>query len=656
MCGIAGYLGPAMADPPRSLEIMTAAISHRGPDASGHWYAPARQRGDAEIGLGHRRLSILDLSESGAQPMTSENGRHTIAFNGEIYNFLDMRAELDARGAAPAWRGRSDTEVLLAWIVAFGVDSALNRVDGMFAFALWSHETGELILARDAFGEKPLYWGLVGRHLLFGSELRALTAMPGFDAALDYNALGDFFKYSYIPAPLTIWQGIAKLEAGQMVRITPDHIANRTLPSPVLWWDPVTEMLLAAETPFAGTEADAAIEADRLLLESVRRRLVSDVPLGAFLSGGVDSSMTTALMTEVASGSVKTFSIGVAEQGYDESASAAAIANYLGTDHHELILTPAEVQAAIPTIAHIHDEPFADSSQVPTYLVSRMARSEVTVVLSGDGGDEIFGGYNRYFHAPRIWNRFGGWPTSARSSVASILGAMPMGAISCATALLGPLAPRELKAGRAAEKIQKLARILNAVDETAFHDRLLTTANTPASLLASHAEFSVLPERLDPRAAHLDLASRAMLLDTRNFLPDDVLTKVDRASMAVSLECRTPYLERDLFRFSWSLPLSWRCSGNEGKKVLKQALYSRIPQKLLDRPKSGFAIPLGRWLQGDMRDWAEATLSESALKQTGLLNVDNIRDRWNEHLSGRCDHETLLWNVLAFQAWQEKEL
>jgi len=481
MCGLAGYIGPVLPEADRFLKSMTDAIAHRGPDAAGHWYAEVGSVAGFEVGLGHRRLSIVELSEAGAQPMISQDGRYVIVFNGEIYNFHAMRAELDERGVSPDWRGHSDTQVLLAWIVAYGVESALERADGMFALALWDRKQAELTLARDAFGEKPLYWGLSNGRLLFGSELRALTAAPTFVGDLNHDSLGDFFKYSYVPAPATVWRGIEKLPSGHLVRITADDVARKISPRPVPWWDPVAEALAAVDTPFAGSEADAVAQTDALLLESVRRRLVSDVPLGAFLSGGIDSAMVTALMTEVASGAVKTFSIGMAEDGYDESPAAAAVADHLGTTHRSLVLSSAEVQEAIPTVAHIHDEPFADSSQLPTYLVSKMARSEVTVALSGDGGDEIFGGYNRYFHAPRVWNRFGGWPVPLRQGVARGLAAMPVGFVNRSAKALGPIMPRELAAGRAGEKIHKLARLLAVKDESAFHDRLLATADAPGT-------------------------------------------------------------------------------------------------------------------------------------------------------------------------------
>lgn len=647
MCGLAGMFGPADEKNRvfASLRAMTDAIAHRGPDADGHWIDP-----EAGIALGHRRLSILDLSCAGAQPMASANGRWRIAFNGEIYNFPHLRADLELRHGTIHWQSQSDTEVLIESIARDGVAPTLDRLDGMFAFALWDREERRLTLACDAFGEKPLYWGLWNGKLLFASELKALEALPGFAPELDAAALGDFFKYSYVPAPATIWRGIAKLRPAHLVSFTQANIISRDLPAPVAWWDAVGDAIAAA--PFEGSAAEARERGDALLLESTRRRMVSDVPLGALLSGGIDSSMTTALMQAASTRPVRTFSIGMAEAGYDESPAAAAVASHLGTEHTELLLDPSAAQAAIPTIADVHDEPFADSSQVPTYLVARMAREHVTVVLSGDGGDELFGGYNRYVHGARIWNRTRRIPTPLRKALGSTLGAIPPAAITSAVDLLGAMAPKELAAGRAGEKVQKLARLLTMRDEMAFHDRMLATSDSSTSMLSSETELSILPNRLDSRAVDLRFAARAMLLDSANYLPGDILTKVDRATMAVSLEARTPYLNRDLYRFAWSLPPSLR-EGGAGKQLLRDMLYARVPRELVDRPKAGFSAPIGRWLRGDLRDWAETFLSEAALRESGLLNVGGVRRLWAEHRSGKKDHETALWNVLMFECWRQ---
>lgn len=649
MCGIAGFFGfGRTGDPAKALAAMSDALVHRGPDAQGQWIEP-----EAQIALAHRRLSIIDLSPAGAQPMASHDGRWMLAYNGESYNFPALREALEARHGAIGWRGHSDTEVLLEGFARDGIQATLDRVDGMFAMALYDRQERTLTLIRDAFGEKPLYYGLADGSLAFASELRAIEARPGFSGELDLDALGAFFKYSYIPAPATIWRGFSKLPPAHLVTITLDDIAGGNLRSPTPWWDAVGDALAARDAPFAGSREEARAAGDSLLLASASRRMVSDVPLGAFLSGGIDSSMTVALMMESASHPVKTFSIGMDESGFDESAAAAQVARHLGTDHTELVLTPEQVQAVVPDIVGVHDEPFADSSQVPTWLVSRMARRDVTVALSGDGGDEVFGGYNRYFRGPQVWSRVAALPTPLRRFAAGALGAVPPQAINRMVAMAGALAPRELAAGRPGEKVQKLARVMGQPDIGAFQDSMLATASDPAAILSRDAGEMALTDRLDPRAKDLPFADRAMLLDTENYLPDDVMTKVDRAAMAHSLETRTPYLERDLYRFAWSLPPELRAGSGEGKTLLREMLYARVPRELVDRPKAGFSFPVGRWLRGGLRDWAEAGLSRDALAQSGLLSVDHIRTRWDEHVSGRRDHETMLWNVLMFQAWQD---
>ena len=648
MCGLAGIFGfrAIEGDPQNALQLMARAIAHRGPDAEGFWLDE-----EAQVALAHLRLSIIDLSSAGAQPMHSHDGRWSLVYNGEIYNYTDLRDDLEARHGQIAWRGHSDSEVLLEGFARDGVQPVLDKVDGMFAIALFDHRDRTLTLVRDAFGEKPLYYGVWNDSLLFASELKAMEAFPGFAPAMDLDALGDFFKYSYVPGPKSIWQGFSKLQPGHRITLRLDQVQSGLLPDAEPWWDPVSDALSSRADMFAGSMEDARREGDALLLASTSRRMMSDVPLGAFLSGGIDSSMTVALMQASASRPVRTFSIGMAEHGFDESPAARAVAEYLGTDHTELVLSPAEVQEAIPHISGVHDEPFADSSQVPTYLVSRMAREHVTVALSGDGGDEIFGGYNRYFKGPKVWNRVSSLPFAVRKGLGGALAALPAGLFD----LAGKVLPGELGAGRASEKVAKLARVIATEDETAFHDRLLATADAPGQLLAQNVTLSRLATRQEARASELDFAHRAMLVDTANYMPDDVLVKVDRAAMAVALETRTPYLERDLYRFAWRLPAEMRAGAGVGKRLLREMVYERVPRELVDRPKAGFAIPVGRWLRTGLRDWAESELSRDALGRSGLLQADVIRQRWAEHVSGKRDHETLLWNVLMFQAWQQRQ-
>ncbi|MFN3845078.1 MAG: asparagine synthase (glutamine-hydrolyzing) [Paracoccaceae bacterium] len=653
MCGIAGFLDPSArlgsTEARARLRGMTQAIAHRGPDSDGHLTESAGT-GGVWAGLGHRRLSILDLSPNGAQPMASACGRYVIAFNGEIYNYRDLRSELEAAGAGP-WRGHADTEVLLALIARHGVAAALQRCDGMFALALLDRERRILTLARDAFGEKPLVYGMWDGVVLFGSELKALRAWPGFAPDEDAEALTEFFAYGCIPAPRTIHRGVFKLPPAHLLDLDATALRTGQMPNPHPWWDMVGSALAARAQPFTGDSAEAATAVGAALARSVARRMVSDVPLGALLSGGIDSSLTTALMQAASDRPVKTFTIGMDAEGYDESPQAEAVARHLGTEHRTLRLTPTEVQSAIPELAGVHDEPFADSSQLPTLLVARMARSEVAVVLSGDGGDEIFAGYNRHFVVPQMWRRLAGWPVGLRGMAGAGLGAVPPGLLTGAVRLAGPLAPRDLHAGRAGEKLHKLASLIGAPDPSALHDRLLRTGD-PRAVLANRGDCPPLPARADPRTADLPLAEALMLFDTGQYMPDDVLAKVDRASMAVSLETRTPFLERELFTLAWSLPMSLKVQNRTGKAVLRDLLYRHVPKDLVDRPKAGFTMPVGRWLRGPLADWAESLLNVNALTQSSIFDVESVRRLWSQHRTGSRNHETALWAVLMYQAWR----
>jgi len=653
MCGLAGFVevrgGLGREEAAARVRAMTAAIAHRGPDGAGDILLD--EADGMLVGLGHRRLSVIDLSPAGAQPMASLCGRYVIVFNGEIYNYRTLRGEIEARRGAVAWRGHSDTEVLLELVVDLGVDAALGRLDGMFAIALYDRVEHALTLARDAFGEKPLYYGLWDGTLLFGSELKALRAWPGFAPARDPQAIADFLTYSYIPAPATIHAGIAKLPPANRLTLTAAHVRRGALPAPVPYWDMVGAALAARARGFSGDFVEAQDELEALLLRSTLGRMVADVPLGALLSGGVDSSLATAMMQKNSTNPVRTFTIGMDEPGFNEANHARAVSAHLGTAHTELLLTPAEVQAAIPTIASMYDEPFADSSQVPTFLVSRMAREQVTVAMSGDGADEIFAGYNRYFHGPRVWARMQRVPPMVRELAGAAMHAAPASALEGAARLAGRFAPRELAAGRAGEKLHKLAGLLSARTPDDFHQRLLATGNAHG-LLADAGPATSLARRADARALDLDFASRSMLVDTATYLPDDVLTKVDRASMSVALEARTPYLNRELFGFAWALPTAMKVSATQGKVLLRELLYRHVPRALVDRPKAGFAIPVGRWLRGPLREWAESLLAPATLRGDGVLQPARVQALWSEHLSGRRDHDTALWSILMFQAWR----
>ena len=638
MCGLAGFVAPhpLPADAGATLLAMTGAIAHRGPDDAGQWLDPARG-----VALGHRRLAIIDLSPAGHQPMASADGRLVLAFNGEIYNHHALRARLDREGAAPAWRGHSDTEVLLACMAAWGIDAALAEANGMFALAVWDQAAGRLTLARDRAGEKPLYYGWQGGVLLFASELKAIAAHPRFERRIDRDAVAAFMRFGYVPAPMSIWQGILKLPAAHLLEVAPGDAAAR--PSPRCYWDLGAIAARAAAHPRADTPA-LVDELDTLLRDAVALRMEADVPLGAFLSGGVDSSAITALMQVQASRPVRTFSIGFGERGYDESAYARAVADHLGTDHCELRVGAEEAQAVLPRLASIWDEPFADSSQIPTYLVNALARREVTVALSGDGGDELFAGYNRHVLGARIWNGAARLPGPVRRGVARALAAPVTAALVNAAGLGGRIAGL-------AERLPKIGRIIGADDPADFYGRLVSQWPADASPVigsASGAAAVATP-------AFADLRNTMMFLDTQTYLPDDILAKVDRAGMAVSLEGRIPFLDHRVIAFAWEVPLSAKIRDGRGKHILREVLYRYVPPALIDRPKAGFAVPIGDWLAGPLRDWAEALLDPAVIARQGFLDPAVVARTWASFLKGERALLAPLWCVLMFQAWLEEQ-
>lgn len=656
MCGLVGFLDPHQRfngeEARHRLNLMSLHLRHRGPDGDG---ARIESSGNGRVwgGLAHRRLSILDLSPTGEQPMRSHCGRYIIAFNGEIYNFREIRDRLDCQ-ASICWRGTSDTEVLLELISRVGVRKALGELDGMFAFALLDRETRTISLVRDAFGEKPLVYGLWDGVLLFGSELGALRAWSGFTPREDPAARAAMMQYACIPAPLTIYEGIFKLPPAHMLVVTSKDVRLGELPPPGAWWEMTAAALAARQAPFEDDFEAAVGAVETAFSRSVARRLVSDVPLGALLSGGIDSSLTTVFMQRSSQLPVRSFTIGMEEEGYDESVHAAAVASHLGTQHEALMLSPADVLEEVPKIAGRYDEPFADSSQLPTYLLSRMARGHVTVALSGDGGDELFAGYNRHFHGPRLWSILQHFPLGLRGTAGKVLGAFPPAVLTALIRVAGSLAPRDLATGRAGEKLLKLARLLGARDRDAFYDALLRTGHAGAVLL-NETDGAPVTLTSDPRLAELDFGSASMIFDTGHYLHEDVLTKVDRASMAVSLEIRTPFLNRELFDLAWRLPDHFKADGRQGKRVLRELLYRHVPREIVDRPKVGFAMPIGRWLRGPLADWAESHLSINALRTNDVFDVGKVRAIWNAHLSGRRDHETQLWSVLMYQAWKTSQ-
>lgn len=658
---------PLRADlPARSLlehvRSMTNSLHHRGPDDGGAWAEEA-----SGLALGHRRLAIVDLSAAGHQPMHSPSGRFVIAFNGEIYNHLELRAQLANVGVAPVWRGHSDTETLLAAFEHWGLAATLQRCVGMFAIALWDKASSTLTLARDRFGEKPLYYGWAGqgaeRAFVFGSELKALRAYPGFDAQVCRQALAQYLRFMYVPAPRSIYQGVYKLEPGCLLTISgkpPAAAPAQPLRSDQnygslavrRWWSLAGAVEAGARNPITD-EAEGLRLLETQLNESVSLQSLADVPLGAFLSGGVDSSAIVALMQRQSSRPVKTFTIGFDEAGFDESPHARAVAEHLGTEHHEMRVSAQMAQDVIPTLPWMYDEPFADSSQIPTHLVCHAAHQHVTVALSGDAGDEMFGGYNRHFWGPRLWSRVGNWPYPLRQAFSAMLVALPAQGWDALARPLGVVRP--------GEKLHKLARSLTAthtIDD--LYRNLVSEWQSPATLVLDALgqpllEPSSLLDDPLPAAGTEHAALRMMYRDCMSYLPDDILCKVDRAAMATSLETRMPFLDHRVAELAWRMPLHMKVRGNIGKWALRQVLYKHVPRELIERPKAGFAIPIGQWLRGPLRDWAEALLAEPRLRSEGYLRPEPIRQRWAEHLSGRKDHTASLWAVLMFQAWLEHQ-
>lgn len=638
---------------------MTDAITHRGPDDAGAWADAA-----GSVALGHRRLSIIDLSPAGHQPMVSASGRFLIVFNGEIYNHVQLRVELEALGAAPAWRGHSDTETLLASFELWGVEQTLERTVGMFSLGLWDRQEGTLHLARDRFGEKPLYYGWARGGFVFGSELKAITKFSKEQFSISTEALAQYLRFTYVPAPRSIYEGVYKLEPGCLLSIRstpPPTPPTRPLRPPVAygsltvkrWWSLADQVERGAGRQI--TDPGEAVETlEFTLSQAVQLQSLADVPLGAFLSGGVDSSVIVALMQRLGGAPVRTFTIGFAESEFNEAGYARAVAKHLGTDHSEMYVTAADALAVIPMLSSMYDEPFADSSQIPTHLVCRAARQQVTVALSGDAGDELFGGYNRYFWAPRIWNHIGWLPFGVRRSLGRAIRSIPVAGWDAANSAAARVLPSLRKLSRAGDKAHKLASRLNTIE--AREDLYLTLVSEwpePTRLIARRG--LVEPPSLlgDPLPVYgvSDERLRMMYRDAMTYLPDDILCKVDRASMSVSLETRAPFLDHRVTELAWRLPVSMKLRDGQGKWPLRQVLYKHVPRHLIERPKAGFGIPVGEWLKGPLRPWAEDLLDPTRLRAEGFFQPAPIEQAWREHLGGRHDWTHRLWSVLMFQDW-----
>jgi asparagine synthase (glutamine-hydrolysing) len=638
MCGLTGFVGRSTLEHSDAvkgvLTHMAQAIELRGPDAFGAWTDP-----EAGIALAHRRLAILDLTSAGAQPMVAAGGRYVLAFNGEIYNHLKLRGELGCF----AWRGHSDTETLLAGFEAWGIEATLKRAIGMFAFALWDREQRQLTLGRDRLGEKPLYYGWQGQGtqavFLFGSEVSALRRHPAFVAPINRDALALYMRHNCIGGEHSIYQGIHKLLPGHLLTLATGQIE----PSIFAWWSAAEVAQRGVAEPFAGSPEQAVDQLEALLSSAVGQQMIADVPLGAFLSGGIDSSTVVALMQAQSSRPVKTFSIGFHEAGYNEAEHAKSVAQHLGTEHTEIYVSAKQALEVIPKLPTLYAEPFADSSQIPTYLVSQLARQHVKVSLSGDAGDELFCGYNRYQMTAKLWSKLQRVPKPLRWAASAAITAVPPARWD----VLG----RFLPVARFGDKLHKGAALLGHQTVAELYRGMVSHWSDPDTLVLGAREPATILSWA--QTAGLSEVEHMMELDMMSYLPDDILTKVDRAAMGVSLETRVPMLDHRVVEFAWSLPLDYKLRGGVTKWPLREVLYRYVPRSLIERPKMGFSVPIDRWLRGPLRDWAETLLSESRLLQEGFFSPAPIRQKWLEHLSGQRNWQHHLWDVLMFQAWLE---
>jgi asparagine synthase (glutamine-hydrolysing) len=648
MCGITGFLDTSRSKSTEQLTLiarrMSTSLRHRGPEDEGVWVDP-----NTGIAFGHRRLSIIDLSPMGHQPMHSASGRYVMTYNGEIYNFKALRQELEQLGET--FRGHSDTEIMLAGIARWGVEAALKKFNGMFAFGLWDREEQTLYLSRDRAGEKPLYYGWAGKTLLFGSELKALQQHPDFRGDIDRGAVAVYLRHNYIPAPHSIYKGIYKLPAGTFLTIR--GFGSDASPKP--YWSAKVAAEDGIANPFRGTEEEAVNQLDALLNDAVTMRMEADVPLGAFLSGGIDSSLIVAIMQANSKRPVKTFTIGFDNREFNEAESAKLVAQHIGTEHTELYVTPEEAMAVIPRLPTLYDEPFADSSQIPTFLVSQLARRNVTVSLSGDAGDELFGGYTTYQWGRSVHQNIGWMPKPLKAGLAKTI--KPLSKLDWNALLDGrqSVVPGSLRSKDINKVLSKLTGILKVNEREALYWILLSYWMEPSSVvLGANEPLTSLTD--NTKWAKIDDIMHVMMyLDTIMYLPDDILVKVDRASMGVSLESRVPLLDHRIIEFAWKLPIEMKVKGAVGKVPLRNLLYRYVPKQLVDRPKKGFGVPIHEWLRGPMRPWAEDLLDESRLKNEGYFAEKPIRQKWNEHVSGRRNWQAQLWAVLMFQAWLEQQ-
>jgi len=649
MCGITGcWHGDQKIG--EKLEVIVQQMSdtliQRGPDSQGIWVDP-----EASIALGHRRLAIIDLSLEGHQPMYSANGRYVLVFNGEIYNFQDLRQQLLTLNYS--FRGHSDTEVMLAAFCQWDIEVAVQKFVGMFAFALWDRQERILYLGRDRLGEKPLYYGWIGNTFLFGSELKALKVHPHWQNEIDRHVLTLLLRHSYIPYPYSIYKGIYKLPPGTIITI--DKANPNSHPEPQPYWSMKSTVKWGQANLFVGNEVDAIDKLEHLLRDTISQQMIADVPLGAFLSGGVDSSTVVALMQSQSNRPIKTFTIGFQEAYYNEAHDAKAVAQHLGTDHTEIYVTPDETLKVISQLPRLYDEPFSDSSQIPTFLISQLARQQVTVSLSGDGGDELFGGYNRYLWADRIWKQVGWLPQGLRKVIAHAITTHSPEVWNQTFQRLTPFLPKTLQQRFPGDKLHKLATALPVASPETLYTTLVSHWQDPTSVVIGTSEpLTALTAPTDSTNT-ANFTQWMMYLDAITYLPGDILTKVDRAAMGVGLETRIPFLDHRIVEFANSLPLNLKIRKGQGKWLLRQVLYQYVPPHLIERPKMGFGIPIDHWLRHQLRDWVEELLNEKRLHQEGFFHPQPIREKWQEHLSGKRNWQHHLWDVLVFQSWLEAQ-
>lgn len=639
MCGFAGFLQSISCEVEahNTTNKMISRIIHRGPDDSGIWIDSTQG-----VALGHRRLSIIDTSNAGHQPMHSSSGNFVIVFNGEIYNHLELRDEIDKEIGTSIWRGGSDTETLLKGIELWGVKETLIKSVGMFAIAVFDKRKSKLTLVRDRFGEKPLYYGWKDDAFIFGSELKAFKDHPNFDGQINHNSIAQFLKYNYVPSPNTIYKNIYKLKPGFLYEL--DCKSKKGTYSQ--YWSPTA--INEFKSKYNSSSVEESISGlKNILSEAVQQQMRSDVPLGAFLSGGVDSSLIVSLMQEASTKPIKTFSIGFEQKGYNEAEQAKEVANFLGTDHKELYVTADDALKVIPMLPTMYDEPFSDVSQIPTYLVSKLAREDVIVALTGDGGDELFCGYNRYVLTNRYWKALTYLPLAFRKVLSFLLKRFNPNTLD----ILNYLLPKKYQLSNLGIKLHKAARVLSALDSISLYKKIITNWNSPEKIVLglAHGER----KDIDFEINDTNNIESMMLLDTLHYLPDDILTKIDRASMMVSLEGRVPFLNHHVYEYAWSLPLELKLKNGISKWCLRNLLYRYVPKELIDKPKMGFSVPISSWLRGPLREWADTLINEHRLVSEGIFDPQPIRRMWHEHLSEEKDWSQQLWSILMFQAWYE---